>query len=52
MRAAGKFTVSYAEIASMKEYYLMSCCEEAYVPPAAYVSLRGVAVSGSFLRGT
>lgn len=51
VKDSGKFTVAYAELASMKEYYVMSCCEEIYVPPAAYMSLRGVAVSGSFLRG-
>ena len=34
-----------------KEYYLASACAEIYVPPTGSVSLRGFAVSGTFLRG-
>ena len=51
VRSAGKFTVAYAEIVSMKEFYVMGACEELYLAPCAYISLRGVAVNGSFVRG-
>jgi hypothetical protein len=39
------------ELAAEKEFYLAAACEEVYVPPSAYISLKGVAVSGTFLRG-
>lgn len=51
VRDAGKFSMCYSELPGMKEYYIMSACEEIYVPPGAYLSVRGIAVSGSFLRG-
>ena len=34
-----------------KEYYLASACGEIYAPPTAGLSLRGVSVAGTFLRG-
>ncbi len=37
--------------ASEKEYYLATACEEIIAPPSASISLRGFAVSGTFLRG-
>ena len=46
-----KFTMAYMELATEREFYLASSCEEVYMPPSAYVSLRGLAVSATFLRG-
>ena len=37
--------------AGEKEYYLASAFEEIYAPPSANLSLRGMSVGGSFLRG-
>jgi len=48
---AGKFTTAYMEIATEKEYYLAAACEEVFIPPSAYISLKGVALSGTFLGG-
>lgn len=48
---AGKFIISYTPSCGEKEYYLASACEEIYAPPSAYVSLYGLAVQASFLRG-
>lgn len=48
---SGKFTVAYLEVGGEKEYYAASACEELYTPPGAYVSLRGLSVQGTFLRG-
>lgn len=50
-RESGKFSVAYMTMGGEKEYYLASCCEEIYVPPSAYVGLRGLSVTGTFLRG-
>eukprot|EP00240_Pyramimonas_obovata_P005752 CAMPEP_0118943552 /NCGR_PEP_ID=MMETSP1169-20130426/38547_1 /TAXON_ID=36882 /ORGANISM="Pyramimonas obovata, Strain CCMP722" /LENGTH=318 /DNA_ID=CAMNT_0006888835 /DNA_START=52 /DNA_END=1004 /DNA_ORIENTATION=- len=50
-RQSGKFCMAYMEVASEKEFYVAAACEEIYVPPSAYLSLRGVSVSGTFLRG-
>ena len=36
--------------AGEKEYYLASAFEEVYAPPSASLSLRGISVSGTFLR--
>jgi hypothetical protein len=47
----GKFVVSYVPICGEKEYYLACACGEWYVPPSAYVSLLGLTVQQSFLRG-
>lgn len=33
------------------EYYLASAFDEIYIPPSAYISLRGLAVQGAFLGG-
>lgn len=48
---SGKFCVAYMEVASEKEMYVAAACEEVYLPPSAYISLKGVAVSGTFVRG-
>lgn len=50
-KQSGKFTMAYVEIAGEKEYYIASACTELYVPPSASLSLRGLSVSGTFLRG-
>jgi len=49
--APTKFTMAYMELASEREYYIACACEEVYIPESAYVSLRGLSVSGTFLRG-
>ena len=46
-----KFTMAFMELATEREFYVASSCEEVYMPPSAYVSLRGLAVSATFLRG-
>jgi len=46
-----KFTIAYMELATEREYYIATACEELYMPSSAYISLRGLAVSGTFLRG-
>lgn len=50
-RESGKFAMAYLERAGEKEYYLASAFEEVYAPPSASVSLRGLSVNGTFLRG-
>lgn len=50
-KQSGKFSVAYCEIGGEKEYYLASACKELYVAPQASLSLRGLSLSGSFLRG-
>jgi len=50
-RASGKFAVAYMELGGEKEYYLASACSEVILPPSANLSLRGLSVSGTFLRG-
>ncbi|KAH7688873.1 Peptidase S49 protease IV protein [Dioscorea alata] len=50
-KKSGKFIISYTPSCGEKEYYLASACEEIYAPPSAYVSLYGLAVQASFLRG-
>lgn len=37
--------------AGEKEYYLASVFSEIYAPPSASLSLRGMSVAGTFLRG-
>jgi protease-4 len=49
--APSKFTVAFMEVASEREFYVACACEELYVPSGAYVSLKGLSVSGTFLRG-
>lgn len=44
---AGKYTIAYVETGGEKEYMLASACDELYVPPGAYLSLRGLSVSVS-----
>ena len=48
---SGKFIVAYIPTCQEKEYYLACACEEIYAPPSAYVSLFGLTVQASFLRG-
>ncbi|KAJ4763900.1 hypothetical protein LUZ62_074275 [Rhynchospora pubera] len=50
-KKSGKFVVSYMPICGEKEYYLACACGELYVPPSAYVSLLGLTVQQTFLRG-
>ncbi|KAF3331460.1 Serine protease SPPA [Carex littledalei] len=50
-KKSGKFVVSYMPIIGEMEYYLACACGELYVPPSAYVSLLGLTVQQSFLRG-
>ena len=51
-KASGKYSIAYLERASEKEMYLASSFSEIYAPPSASVSLRGISVKGTFLRGT
>ena len=51
-RKSGKFSMAYLERAGEKEMYLASAFEEIYAPPSASISLRGISVKGTFLRGT
>jgi protease-4 len=50
-RRSGKWAVAYMERAGEKEYFLASAFGEIFMPPSASLSLRGLAVSGTFLRG-
>ncbi|KGN63762.2 hypothetical protein Csa_013861 [Cucumis sativus] len=50
-KKSGKFVVAYIPTCQEKEYYLACACEEIYAPPSAYVSLFGLTVQASFLRG-
>jgi protease-4 len=50
-KASGKFSIAYLERASEKEYYLASAFDKIYCPPSASISLRGISVKGTFLRG-
>ncbi|KAA0058025.1 serine protease SPPA [Cucumis melo var. makuwa] len=50
-KKSGKFIVAYIPTCQEKEYYLACACEEIYAPPSAYVSLFGLTVQASFLRG-
>ncbi|BDA50409.1 Protease 4 [Coccomyxa sp. Obi] len=49
-RQSGKFSIAYMAAGGEKEYYVASACQELYVPPSGSLSLRGLAVSGTFLR--
>jgi len=51
-KASGKYSIAFLERASEKEMYLASAFGEIYAPPSASVSLRGISVKGTFLRGT
>ena len=51
-KASGKYSIAYLERAGEKEMYLASAFSEIYCPPSASVSLRGISVKGTFLRGT
>ncbi|KAJ7956530.1 serine protease SPPA, chloroplastic-like [Quillaja saponaria] len=50
-KKSGKFIVAYVPSCQEKEYYLACACEEIYSPPSAYISLFGLTVQASFLRG-
>lgn len=50
-KQSGKWAIAYMERAGEKEYYLASAFDEIYAPPSASLSLRGLAVTGTFLRG-
>ncbi|KAJ7559074.1 hypothetical protein O6H91_04G068800 [Diphasiastrum complanatum] len=50
-KKAGKFIIAYMAVAGEKEYYLACKCEELYVPPGAYITLLGLKVQATFLRG-
>jgi len=43
--------LGYMTIATERSLYLAAACEEVYMPPSSYVSLTGLSVSGTFLRG-
>jgi protease-4 len=51
-KKSGKYSIAYLERAGEKEMYLASAFGEVYAPPSASVSLRGISVKGTFLRGT
>ena len=51
-KASGKFSIAYIERGGEKEYYLACGCDQVFVPPTGGLALRGVAVAGTFLRGT
>ena len=50
-KKSGKFAIAYLERAGEKEYFLASAFSEVYAPPSASLSLRGLSVSGTFVRG-
>jgi protease IV len=50
-KRSGKATVAWIKSGGEKEYYLATACDKIYVPPTASFSLRGLSVSGAFLRG-
>jgi protease-4 len=50
-RQSGKPIIVYMTMASEREYYLALGADEIYMPPEAMLSLRGLKVSASFLRG-
>ena len=50
-RQSGKWAACYLEVGGEKELALALGFDEAYAPPGAYLSVRGVSVSGSFLGG-
>ncbi|EIE22855.1 protease IV with duplicated peptidase family U7 domain-containing protein [Coccomyxa subellipsoidea C-169] len=49
-RQSGKYSIAYMAAGGEKEFYVASACQEVYVPPSGSLSLRGLAVSGTFLR--
>ena len=50
-RASGKPVIAYLERGGEKEYYVACAADKVYMPDSAALSLRGIAVSGTFLRG-
>jgi len=51
LKESGKFAIAYLERAGEKEFYLASAFKEIYAPPSASISIRGLRVNGTFLRG-
>ncbi|CAD7704455.1 unnamed protein product [Ostreobium quekettii] len=51
-RQSGKSTVAFLERGGEKEYLLACGCDEVYTNPVASLNLRGMSMSGTFLRGT
>ena len=49
--ASGKSSIAFLERGGEKEYYLASACSKVFIAPSASLSLRGVGVAGTFLRG-
>ncbi|KAK4531607.1 hypothetical protein CCYA_CCYA08G2464 [Cyanidiococcus yangmingshanensis] len=50
-RQSGKPVIVYMTVASEREYYLALGADEIHMPPEGTLSLRGLKVSASFLRG-
>ena len=50
-RESGKDTIAYMERGGEKEYFLATACGEIYIPPTAQLALKGLSVTGAFLRG-
>eukprot|EP00899_Mesostigma_viride_P014295 jgi/Mesvir1/22867/Mv25883-RA.1 len=48
---SGKFSICYLEVGGEKEYVVGRACKELYAPPSAYLTLKGLSVTGSFLGG-
>lgn len=51
LKESGKFAIAYLERAGEKEFYLACAFNEIYAPPSASISIRGLSVNGTFLRG-
>ena len=49
--ASGKPSIAFLTRGGEKEYYLASACSKVFIAPTASLSLRGVGVAGTFLRG-
>ena len=49
--ASGKQSIAFLTRGGEKEYYLASACSKVFIAPTASLSLRGVGVAGTFLRG-
>ncbi len=48
--ASGKFSIAYMKQGGEKEFYLATACSKVYAPPTASLTLKGFAVSGTFLK--
>ena len=49
--ASGKPSIAFLTRGGEKEYYIASACSKVFIAPTASLSLRGVGVAGTFLRG-